>query len=260
MFVCECISIFCKWLQLVCLACLNVAPNFTWHQPECGEMVISLQASCYWLKPATTGTSPHSLHTHTHLPIPTPSPSSYPIKKVLPLSLQFLLHPLRCFTPLLSSHIPCATDPRSPTLFLPLSTFLFNPSDLTSSPSFSLDRPPFPPSFLLPFPPLGCSGPLLRSSAMQIRSGNTRVSLMLSWIFHMFTNIPREAAKRCFEQCLLPGWPPVRNGPSAFDFLSLWTTLGSMSVQCVMMSQAKVNGTRMEGAIGRVSSGALKER
>lgn len=36
--------------------------------------------------------------------------------------------------------------------------------------------------------------------------------------------------------------------------------LGLMSGQCVMMSQAEVNDTRMAGAIGHVSSGAQRER
>lgn len=56
------------------------------------------------------------------------------------------------------------------------------------------------------------------------------------------------------------GWLSVRNGLSAFDFLSEHTVSGLMSGQCVMMSQAEVNDTRTEGAIGHVSSGALRER
>lgn len=32
--------------------CLIAAQNFTWHQSACKEIVISLQASCSWLKPA----------------------------------------------------------------------------------------------------------------------------------------------------------------------------------------------------------------
>lgn len=56
------------------------------------------------------------------------------------------------------------------------------------------------------------------------------------------------------------GWLQLRNGLCAFDFLSEHTVLGLMSGQCVMMSQAEVNDTRTEEAIGHVSSGALGER
>lgn len=52
----------------------------------------------------------------------------------------------------------------------------------------------------------------------------------------------------------------MRNGLSAFDFLSGRAVLGLMSGQCVMMSRAEVNDTRTEGGIGHVSSGALRER
>ncbi len=43
-------------------ACLIAAQNFTWHQSACKEIVISLQASCSWLKPAVaTSLQPLSL-------------------------------------------------------------------------------------------------------------------------------------------------------------------------------------------------------
>lgn len=52
----------------------------------------------------------------------------------------------------------------------------------------------------------------------------------------------------------------MRHGLSVFDFLSERPALGLMSGQCVMMSQAEVNDTRAEEAIGHVSSGALRRR
>lgn len=65
--VCSCINVCVLWVNLRCAcmraractcppralsACLVAAQNFTWHQSACKEIVISLQASCSWLKPA----------------------------------------------------------------------------------------------------------------------------------------------------------------------------------------------------------------
>lgn len=71
--VCSCIYVCVLWVNLRCActrarmhmpasrslsACLIAAQNFTWHQSACKEIVISLQASCSWLKPAVaTGLS-----------------------------------------------------------------------------------------------------------------------------------------------------------------------------------------------------------
>lgn len=92
-----------EWVR-VCPDRLNVAPDFTWHQSEYGELVISLQASCYWLEPTATGTS--SLHP----PLTAPSPSSNPIntsfKKFIPFligsiySILFTIsHPFLSYSP-----------------------------------------------------------------------------------------------------------------------------------------------------------------
>lgn len=63
------------------------------------------------------------------------------------------------------------------------------------------------------------------------------------------------------EQCLcLPDDFLGGIASLAFDFLSEHTVSGLMSGQCVMMSQAEVNDTRTDGAIGHVSSGAQRER
>jgi len=59
-------------------ACLVAAQNFTWHQSACKEIVISLQASCSWLKPAVaTSLSLSSPPFFVFFPFPFPSTSPW---------------------------------------------------------------------------------------------------------------------------------------------------------------------------------------
>lgn len=113
--------------------CLSVAPGFTWHQSKCGEIVISFQASCYWLKPATTGTStmrPISPpHCESHQP---PQPNNPPS---LHLNLQFSFPLFFYFTPLSPTFpVPVALLPSNS----PLPPLHLSLTPLTSLPlSFS---------------------------------------------------------------------------------------------------------------------------
>lgn len=142
---------------------LSAAPSFVWHQAECGEIVISFQASCYWLKPAVTGTSSvlpispplHETHQPNNPPLFSPS--------------LFLFH-----TPF--SHISCTSGHL---VFQPLPSStpsLFNPSNLTSSLSFSLHHPPLALSFL---PLLLC--PCQRAPGLYSIAPRMQIWLNLKW-------------------------------------------------------------------------------
>lgn len=99
-----------------------------------GEIVISLQASCYWLKPAATGNRSLRPFLTSHHQSAPPPPLQYIHLSISPFQFSCLWFP-----------VPAASLPSNPS-FLLLTQSLLNPSSLTSSLSCCLRHPPIPPS------------------------------------------------------------------------------------------------------------------
>ena len=155
---CVCVCVYyerlcvCGWLLSgVCAFAPRPLPVSVRHQTahdinlNVGEIVISLQASCYWLKPAANRQQiPAPFLTSHHQSTPAP-----------PSTIHLSISP-SSFLPLLSHRpvIPCTSGPLALQAHFSSSSsslhLFFNPSSFTSSLFCSFQYPPPPVSSFLP--------------------------------------------------------------------------------------------------------------